>query len=100
MSIKNIITDNKLAGKRFLITVLVVLVLGFISCSLLILFMMGKITFADISGLLSSAVLGIGAVGGGYLGAQTFTDLRGKKRVRCKYHEHRERYCNTDTGKE
>jgi hypothetical protein len=64
--------------------VLVVLVLGFISCSLLVLFMMGKITFADISGLLSTAVMGIGAVGGGYLGVQTFTDLRDKKKSEVK----------------
>lgn len=72
--------DVNIVGKRFVVAIIALLLAGFISCSLLVLAMLNKITFAEVMPIISSAILIIGGVAGGFFGVQTLTDyISGKK---------------------
>jgi len=75
------ISSSLEGSKRFITTIITVCVLAFISISLVILFMFGKVTFVEVSPIISSIVLVLGGVVGGYLGLQSATDYFKQKSI-------------------
>jgi len=60
--------------KRFIVTMLADSILGIVLLCLITLQLLGRVSYTDISGILTSAVMGIVGITGGYLGVQTMSD--------------------------
>jgi hypothetical protein len=60
--------------KRFIVTLLADSILGSVLLLLITLQLLGRVSYTDISGILTSSVMGIVGITGGYLGVQTISD--------------------------
>jgi len=62
--------------KRFLVTMLADSILGIVLLCLITLQLLGRVSYTDIAGILTTSVMGIVGITGGYLGVQTMSDSR------------------------
>ena len=60
--------------QKFLVSLVVIVTLGLISLSVLILFFMQRVVFADVSNIVSPCIIAIGSIGGAFLGIQGWND--------------------------